>query len=65
MTAAFFGALIFSWVHYTGAYGDDFQLGSFTFRFVMGLVLNGIFLWRGFGIAAMTHALYDVVVTVA
>lgn len=65
MTAALIGALIFSWVHYTGAYGDDFQLGSFTFRFVMGLVLNGIFLWRGFGIAAMTHALYDVVVTVA
>lgn len=61
--AAVLGALIFSWVHYTGAYGDTFQPGSFTFRFLMGLVLNGIFLWRGFGVAAMTHALYDIVVT--
>jgi len=62
--AAIVGALIFSWVHYTGALGDEFQLASFSFRFLMGLALNAIFLWRGFGIAAMTHALYDVVVTV-
>lgn len=61
--AAIAGALVFSSVHYTGAYGDEFQLGSFTFRFLMGLVLNAIFLWRGFGIAAMTHAMYDIVVT--
>lgn len=61
--AAVLGALVFSWVHYTGAFGDTFHLGSFTFRFLMGLVLNVIFLWRGFGVAAMTHALYDIVVT--
>jgi hypothetical protein len=63
MIAAVIGALIFSAVHYVGALGDVFTLQSFTFRFLMGLALNAIFLWRGFGIAAMTHALFDVFVT--
>lgn len=61
--AAVIGGLIFSAVHYTGSLGDLFTLSSFTFRFLMGLALNGIFLLRGFGVAAMTHALYDVFVT--
>jgi membrane protease YdiL (CAAX protease family) len=60
--AALVGALLFSAVHYTGVLGDVFTLSSFTFRFLFGLVLNVIFLLRGFGIAAWTHALYDVMV---
>ena len=62
--AAVAGALIFSAVHYTGSLGDPFELSSFTFRFLMGLALNSIFLLRGFGVAAMTHALYDIYVTI-
>jgi membrane protease YdiL (CAAX protease family) len=62
--AAIVGALIFSWVHYLGPYGDVFTIGSFLFRFFFGLVLNFIFLLRGFGIAAWTHALYDVMLVV-
>ena len=62
--AAVIGALIFSWVHYIGVYGDAFALGSFLFRFVFGLILNLLFLLRGFGIAAWTHALYDVMLVV-
>lgn len=61
--AAIVGALIFSAIHYTGAYGDSFNLSSFTFRFLMGLALNGLMLLRGFGIAVAAHALYDVYVT--
>lgn len=61
--AAVVGALIFSAVHYTGAYGDSFEVASFTFRFLMGLALNGLMLLRGFGIAVAAHALYDVWVT--
>jgi membrane protease YdiL (CAAX protease family) len=60
--AALIGALIFSWVHYIGPLGDPFTLWSFTFRFLFGLALNVIFLLRGFGVAAWTHALYDVMV---
>ncbi len=63
LVAAVIGALVFSAVHYIGALGDVFTLQSFVFRFLMGAALNVLFLWRGFGIAAMTHALYDVIVT--
>lgn len=60
--AALLGAALFSLVHYLGPLGDPFELPSFTFRFAFGLALNGLFLWRGFGVAAWTHALYDVMV---
>ncbi len=60
--AALVGALLFSAVHYVGALGDVFTLSSFTFRFLFGLALNVVFLVRGFGVAAWTHALYDVMI---
>jgi hypothetical protein len=59
---ALVGALLFSAVHYIGALGDAFTLSSFTFRFLFGLALNAVFLIRGFGVAAWTHALYDVMI---
>jgi hypothetical protein len=58
--AAVVGALIFSGFHYIGHYGDVFTLSSFTFRAIAGLVFSGMYLTRGFGITAWTHALYDV-----
>ena len=63
IVVAVIGALIFSWVHYIGALGDPFELPSFTFRFLFGLALNVLYLVRGFGVAAWTHAIYDVIVT--
>lgn len=54
------GALVFSAFHYIGAYGDPWELGSFTFRAIAGLVFSGLYLTRGLGITAWTHALYDV-----
>lgn len=60
--SAVVAALIFSGVHYVGALGDTFTLGSFLFRFLFGLALNAIYLWRGFGVAAWTHAVYDIMV---
>ena len=53
-------ALIFSGFHYVGPFGDPLTLPSFTFRAVAGLVLSGLFVARGFGIVAWSHALYDV-----
>lgn len=64
IVAAVVGAVLFSAVHYVGAFGDPFAWTSFTFRFVFGLLLNVLFLWRGFGVAAWTHALYDVMLVV-
>jgi membrane protease YdiL (CAAX protease family) len=54
------GALIFSAFHYVGPYGDPLELPSFTFRTLAGLVFSALYLTRGFGITAWTHALYDV-----
>lgn len=60
--AAVIAALVFSAVHYVGEFGDPFTLGSFLFRFLFGLALNVIYVTRGFGIAAWTHAIYDLIV---
>ncbi len=62
IVAAVFGALLFSGIHYMGPLGDDFTAQSFLFRFFFGLALNVIYLVRGFGVAAWTHALYDVMI---
>ena len=58
--AVVIGALIFSAFHYIGPYRDDLALASFTFRTVAGVLFSGLYLLRGFGITAWTHALYDV-----
>ena len=62
--AAFIGALLFSAVHYIGPFGDVFTVSSFTYRLLFGLALNGLFLWRGFAVAAWTHAIYDVLLVI-
>jgi len=58
--AAVLGALLFSAVHYLGPFGDRLELYSFTFRFLGGLFFSALYLARGFGVTAWTHALYDV-----
>lgn len=62
--ATIVGALVFSAFHYIGPYGDPLELPSFTFRTLAGLVFSAMYLARGFGITAWTHALYDVALTV-
>ena len=57
--AAIVGAFIFSAFHYIGPYGDPLQLQSFVFRMLSGLAFSALYLTRGFGITAWTHALYD------
>lgn len=52
-------AAAFSGWHYIGALGDPFDLQSFIFRAVCGLVLTAIFAFRGFAPAVWTHAIYD------
>lgn len=52
-------ALIFSSFHYVGALGDTFTVASFTFRALAGVVFSILYVTRGFGITAWTHALYD------
>jgi len=60
--AAIIGALLFSFFHYIGSTGDAFAFGSFFQRFVGGLFFSAIFLTRGFGATAASHAIYDILV---
>ncbi len=62
LIAAVSGAFLFSLVHYIGPLGDTFTVASFAFRFLFGLALNVLYLTRGFGVAAWTHALYDIMI---
>lgn len=55
-------SLLFSLAHYIGPQGDSLSLFSFLFRFVAGAFFAILFVRRGFGIAAGTHALYDIIV---
>ena len=65
VVAAVLGALIFSLFHYVGPYGDAFTLSSFTFRAIAGLLFSALYLLRGLGITAWSHALYDVFLSLA
>lgn len=62
VTATILGAAIFSAFHYIGPYGDRLDVYSFVFRMIAGLFFSALYLVRGFGITAWTHALYDVFV---
>ncbi len=64
VAATALGAAIFSAFHYIGPYGDRLELYSFVFRMIAGLFFSALYLLRGFGITAWTHALYDVMLLV-
>lgn len=57
-------AVVFSAWHYIGPLGDPWDLHSFVFRTVCGMVFTLIFMLRGFAPAVWTHALYDIWVMV-
>jgi membrane protease YdiL (CAAX protease family) len=57
-------SLLFSLAHYVGAGGDAWDFSSFFFRFLAGAFFAVLFVTRGFGITAGTHAIYDVLVGV-
>jgi hypothetical protein len=54
-------ALAFSAYHYLGS--EQFDFPTFAFRTVAGIYFGGLFLARGFGVTAGSHAAYDVLVS--
>ncbi len=56
-------SLLFSFAHYLGPHGEAFRAFSFSFRFTAGAFFALLFVYRGFGIAAGTHAMYDIFVS--
>jgi membrane protease YdiL (CAAX protease family) len=61
-TAALLGALLFSAFHYIGSGGDAFSLAGFIQRTLAGLYFSVLFVSRGFGVTAASHAIYDIFV---
>jgi membrane protease YdiL (CAAX protease family) len=55
-------SVLFSAAHYITPCGDPFSWLTSLFRFLAGLFFAVLYLYRGFGIAAGTHAFYDVLV---
>ncbi len=51
-------ALLFAWYHFGG--GQPFDTGRFVFYTLAGLYFAVLYVGRGFGVVAATHALYDV-----
>jgi len=65
--AVLLSSLVFASAHYQFLVvgGEAFDLYSFMFRVSAGFVFGTIFALRGFGIAAGSHAMYDVFVALA
>ena len=55
-------SVCFSLFHFIGEFGDYFSFNIFMVRFLAGLYLGILYLFRGFGITAWTHSLYDLIV---
>ena len=55
-------SFIFAAFHYMGAFGDAFNLRSLAIRFAAGVFLSCVYYFRGYGITAYAHTIYDVMV---
>lgn len=60
--ATVFAALIFALFHYVGPAADPFSCPGFLQRTFGGLYFSALFVTRGFGVTAASHALYDILV---
>jgi len=59
-----FSSALFSYYHFTGLEGSLVSLPVFVYRFLAGIILSIIFIFRGLGIAVYTHTFYDLYLAV-
>lgn len=64
LIAALVAAVLFAIAHHVGPVGEPWKVGAFVYRMLAGLFFTALFVWRGFAVAAWTHALYDVYVMI-
>lgn len=62
LLATLLAAVLFSLFHYIGSAGDPFTLASFLQRTIAGVYFSAVFVGRGFGVTAASHAIYDILV---
>ena len=64
VSALIVSAGIFSAFHFFGDYGDFFSIELFLIRFIAGIILGLLYYFRGFGITATSHSIYDLIVLI-
>lgn len=57
--AAFLCSLLYALSHYLYPYGDSFEVYSAVYRFLFGMAMSYLFLWRGLAVTAWAHATHD------
>lgn len=57
--AAYVALHMAAFTSWLGAGGETFEPSAFTWRFVTGILLGLLFRWRGAGVAAWTHGLFN------
>ncbi len=62
LLAALSTSAVFALAHHLGPSGEPWNLATFGVRWLAGMFFCGLFWFRGFGIAAGTHAGYDILV---
>ena len=62
LIAMIIAAGIFSAFHFIGEFGDYFSFNIFMVRFFAGIVLGLLYFFRGFGIVAWAHSIYDLII---
>ncbi|MFQ5491137.1 MAG: type II CAAX prenyl endopeptidase Rce1 family protein [Phycisphaerae bacterium] len=62
LVAVGISAVLFAAHHHPPMGSEPFELGRFVFRAMAGVFLGGLFVYRGYGVAAGTHVAYNVLV---
>ena len=55
-------AALFSLFHFMGDYCEEPNFSVFMMRFIAGIFLGLIYVFRGFGPAAYAHTVYDLII---
>ena len=59
IVAVIVSAVVFSLFHFIGVLGDQPNVSLFLIRYLGGLFLGILYCFRGFGITAYAHSMYD------
>ncbi len=62
IVAVVLAAILFSWFHFMGGFGDAYDFRLLAIRILAGILLGVIYVLRGFGVVAYSHAWYDLIV---
>lgn len=62
IVALVLSSLGFAAAHYLGPHGESWQISTFVFRSLAGLIFACLFYYRGLGIAVGTHSAYNIMI---